>query len=478
MKKITISFLFVLCLSQISVAQEFSHSVIADDAHYMMLLDSRERLWYSNGEKIMMYNGKVQSFDIPVYKYANRLWEDGNGSIWGTSPDGIIRYADDEWKTFSYGADVPENAASVMIFKDNSERIYFFTETQPMYGAPKRAVCIWDNEKVTCITEDLPERINHVIDYKDGVVFGDKRHTKPCGHYNGSYQLVSDGAIYDFYNSWTGLFTSDATNLESPEMFEKYQTIKKAMLQNDTLLFVTDKKAVCYFNSSNSFQEWNIPADYQYFTDEYLFYLHYQNEAFYLVHADKGVLEVKSNAARVLNKKNELADNDVKWVFTDEQNQLVLMHPKKSSVLMNDKWVHFNKKTGYKLSDLEVRHQLKLAGKNYIMGYNISGMGKKNMMLIWDNDKWNSKEFKLKYRYLSSASPVVFQNMIWFSYHNGNNFKGLIYYNRKDFIKYPLGKKVKQNRVRDILYSENAMYVYTTLSQSGYIHKVIRKNKY
>lgn len=475
MRHVVSFFMLFLLMNIMMVAQEFTHSIIAENVQYMMLLDSHDRLWYSNGETIVMYDGAVQTFDIPVHKHANRLWEDTNGIIWGASPEGIIRYTNNTWQTYPFGDDVPKNAAPVMIFKDKSQRVYFFSETQPMYGPSKHVVCIWDNEKITCISDNLPDRINYVVDYKGGAVFGNKRRGESCGHYDGNYQLETEGEVYDFYNSWGGLFSSDATNLKNPEMFEKYQPIKKVSLQNDTLLFVTNNQAVCYFSSSNSFQEWDIPADFQDFTDRYLVYLFYQDEAFYLVHADKGVLEVKADAVMALNKNNKLAGNEVKWVFSDEHNHLVLLHPKKSSLLIDGQWRHFDKKAGYELNDLEVRNHFHLFGNEYIIGYNTSGLGKKNVLLTWDNNSWESIAFKLKYQYLQRVPPFVFQDMIWCKYHNGNTYKGLIYYNMEEFVEYPLGKKVKENMVQDVLFSENTLYVHSAMSKTGLLYKVVRK---
>ncbi|HKK58453.1 MAG TPA: hypothetical protein VJ937_03175, partial [Salinivirga sp.] len=142
-----------------------------------------------------------------------------------------------------------------------------------------------------------------------------------------------------------------------------------------------------------------------------------------------------------------------------------------SSALINGKWKHFDKKSGYDLKKRSIRYELDHDGYKYFVAYKIAG--KSNKLLRWDGNKWETFNFKTKYRYTSSFAPVVYKNAIWFKNHNGNNYKGLLYFNGSEVIDYPLGRRIKQNWVHSAWRSEDVFYVYSSgLSGKGPIFKI------
>lgn len=470
MKRTINTFLFVT-LSFCITAQDYKHEKLTEDIDYLMLLDSKERLWYSDGKDIVMYDGAFHKQNIEPLKSRNKLWEDNKGAIWGISPQGIICFSEGEWKKYPYPSDKPVGSNPEIIFKDNAGRIYFFNEKAATYGTPELSVSIIENGNVTCITENLPEKINNVCEYKDGVVFGDNLLRKPCGYYNGSYEYVTEGEVYQFYNFFEGVFTSDATNLENPEMFKKYTDIQVADLAGDTLLFISENLGVCYFRNTNSFKEFKLPEEYLGFIEKNAAILYYTGNTFYIISFDKGVLEIKENSSKLYNKKNGLPDNELSHYFIDKNYSLVLMHPKASSALINGEWHHFNDDAGYDLNGLLVKNQLRLDDYRYIAAYNTE-LGKTNKLLRWDGATWKTYEFETKYKYTIRVSPFVYNNNIWFKHHNGNNYKGLLYFNGENFIEYPLGKKVKDNFVSSVACSEKSFYVYSSGFSGGSLFKI------
>ena len=466
----------ILFLSQTSFAQKYDHSKITEEIKYIMLLDSKEQLWYSDGNNIVMYDGEFHKQNIVPLKNKTEMWEDNDGTIWGVNEKGIICYKQNEWKEYPYENEDISGSTCEIIFKDKSNRIYFFNKKTPMYGSSSYYVAIFEDVNITCITNNLPEKINYVCEYKDGAVFGTSAHGKPCGYFNGKYEYLTQGNVYNFYNSWEGLLSSDATNLKTPEMFEKYQNIKIVDLAGDTLLFITDKLGVCYFRNTNSFKEFKLPKEHLNFVEKDGVALYYTGNTFYIISLNKGILEIKENSSRLFNKKNGLPDNELSYYFIDKNFNLVLMHPKASSVLLDGEWKYFDKKSGYELNALVITTLLELNTYKYIAAYNTSGMSKKNILLRWDGSTWKIFNFESRYSFTYRIKPFIFNNDIWFFNHNGNTYKGLLYFDGKTFTDYPLGKKVKDNLISTISFSEKSFYVHTSgVSGKGSLLKITLK---
>ncbi len=171
-----------------------------------------------------------------------------------------------------------------------------------------------------------------------------------------------------------------------------------------------------------------------------------------------------------------MPDNEITEVFIDKNNNWVIMHPKASSVLIDGNWKHFNKDSGYELNSLFVKSLIDLNEKKYISAYNTSGMGKNNKLLQWDGQKWESFDFQSKYSFTYRIKPFVFNNDIWYFNHNGNNYKGLLYFDGEIFSDYPLGKNKKDNLISTISCSDESFYVHSSgLNGAGRLFKITLK---
>ncbi len=159
------------------------------------------------------------------------------------------------------------------------------------------------------------------------------------------------------------------------------------------------------------------------------------------------------------NKKNGNIGAKLADYFIDKNNNLVLLFSKSSSVLVDGKWKNFDKDSGYLLNNCIVRYNhIDLNGYKYITAYDAGGP--KGVLLRWDGEKWESFKFICGSDYFA---PVVFKNTIWFRNNRTNrSYKGMLYFNGKEFIEYSFGKSnAKENYVPKGWYSENVFYVCT-----------------
>lgn len=493
MKQKIISIVFLIAIVVTATnAQTFTHEAIAEEVKYITLLDSKERLWYVDDEnKLFMYkNGSShpQNLTLPNRKY--KMEEDEEGTLWGISQTGIICNKNGEWKEYPYGNNKLNGFSLISITKDKSNRRYFFYEKNvPGTDIERKHLVVLENDELTIITSNLPKRIERGEHYKNGYVFGanfsyDNR--EPCGYYNGEYKLLKEGEVYEFFNSMKTAMTQDWVVSDSiTDLYDKYEyTIANVNvhLYNDTsvLMLVTSDKVVCLFfeGEGTTVQEqkyaetkvYPISKAHTKLVDD-IVNLYYLNDKVYLTTFDKGIIEISESNSQLLTKKNGLSSNKIERTFLDKNKNLVLMHPKSSSALINGKWKHFDKKSGYDLKNRLIRYELEHDGYKYIVAYKITG--KSNKLLRWDGNKWETFDFKTKYRYTSSFEPVIYKNAIWFKNHNGNNYKGLLYFNGSEVVDYKLGRRIKQNWVHSAWISENVFYVYSSgISGKGPVFKI------
>lgn len=490
MKKVT-SIIFLIVIVVNVSAQTFTHEAIAEEVKYVTLLDSKDRLWYVDDEnQLCMYNGTTQPQNITLPKSKCIMKEDEDGTLWGISQTGIICNKDNEWKEYSYENDKLNGFSLVSITNDKSNRKYFFYEKNiPGTELINRKLVILENDKLTTISNNLPERIQRGEQYKNGYVFGANfsyDNKQACGYYNGEYKLLKEGEVYNFFNSMKSLMTQDwIVSDEIAKLYDKYDySIVNVYVglydQTTVLMLLTKDNVLClFFNGEGTTiqeqkytdtKEFNIPAEHIKLVDD-IVKLYYLNERVYLITYNKGIIEISESNSQLLTKKNGLPSNEIEKTFLDKNKNLVLMHPKSSSVLMNGKWEYFDKDSGYDLNKRLIRYDLEHNGYSYFVAYQLTG--KSNKLLRWDGSKWETFDFKTKYRYISSFVPVVYKNAIWFKNHNGNNYKGLIYFNGSEFNDYPLGKRVKQNWVNSAWSSEKVFYVHSTgMSGKGPIFKI------
>lgn len=462
MKTYLLAIFCLLLLGGKTNAQDFEIVELTEEINYVMLFDSQDRLWYSDGTNIVMYDGEFHKQEVLALKDKNQLWEDSDGNIWGNSSKGFVCFKGGEILNFPHKDESFIGSHTVMDFQDRQGRLYFFNQ-KPAYNGGDRyiSLAVFEDGEFKYLKDNLPESINNVTEYKDGAVFGDQDVEKPCGYYDGNYELVSEGGIYDFYYSLKGILTSDASKLETPDMFLKYDEIKHTTPFGEQLLLLADQKALVYSRQDNAIQEIQIPEEHLGFTEEIILTLFYANDAFYVVSLDKGVLEIKSDGAKLYNKKSGLPDNNVKFFFKDKNGHLVLMHPKAASVLADGEWKHFDEDNGYDLKDLHIASILNWKDAHYVSAYNTE-MGKGNKLLCWDGEKWKSFDFETKYRYTSRIKPFVYKDHIWYFHHNGNTYRGLMHFNGEQFTEFPLGKKLKDNWVKSVSCTKDLLYVHTS----------------
>lgn len=492
MKKSVTSFIFFIAIVVFSAnAQTFTHKAIAEEVKYVTLLDSKDRLWYVNGEnELYMYNGTTQPQNIFLPKKKCIMKEDENGTLWGISQTGIICNKNNEWKEYPYENDKLNGFSLVSITKDENNRIYFFYEKKiPGTEIITRKLVILEKNELTVISNNLPERIERGEQYKNGYVFGANfsyDNKQPCGYYNGEYKLLKEGEVYDFFNSMKSVMTQDwVVSDEIAKLYDKYNISRVNIYvhlynQKTVLMLLTKNKVVCMFFKGEGYtiqkqeytktKEYAIPNAHLKLVDD-IVDMYYLDDMVYLITFNEGIIKISESSSQLLTNKNGLASNDIEKTFLDKNKNLVLMHPKSSSVLMNGKWKYFDKDSGYDLNKRLIRYELGHNDNKYIVAYKITG--KSNKLLRWDGSKWKTFDFKTKYRYTSSFEPIVYKNTIWLKNHNGNNYKGLIYFNRSEFIDYPLGKRLKQNWVNSAWSSEKVFYVHSSgMSGTGPIFKI------
>jgi len=493
MKQKIISIVFLIAIVVTATnAQTFTHEAIAEKVKYVTLLDSKDQLWYVDDEnKLFMYhNGasQPQNITMPNRKYKMKEYEDG--MLWGVSQTGIIYNKNGKWNEIPYGNDKLNGFSLISINKDKSNRRYFFYEKKmPGTELINRHLVVLENDELTNVANNLPKRIERGEQYKNGYVFGANfsyDNQQPCGYYNGEYKLLKEGEVYDFFNSMKSVMTQDwLVSDEIAKLYDKYDysivNVYVDLYNKATvLLLLTKDKVACLFYGGEGTtiqeqkyletKEYTIPKAHIKLVDDVV-KLYYLNDKVYLTTFDKGIIEISESDSQLLTKKNGLSSNQIEKMFLDKDKNLVLMHPKSSSALINGKWKHFDKKSGYDLKKRSIRYELDHDGYKYIVAYKPTG--KSNKLLRWDGNKWETFNFKTKYRYTSSFAPVVYKNAIWFKNHNGNNYKGLLYFNGSEVIDYPLGRRIKQNWVHSAWSSENLFYVYSSgLSGKGPIFKI------
>lgn len=451
-------------------AQDYELTKITEEIKEILLLDSKNRLWFSNGEYIMMYDGKIQQQEVTHWKNCSFLWEDPKGNIWGTSEEGFLRFNNGKWTKFNYEKAIMNGSKTTLCFYDENDRMFVINKS------PKSDyyVSIHENETYSYITENLPEKIERISQYKGGVLFGEdykKGEMKPCGFYNGEYKLLTEGNLYQFFNKIDNRVLAKGFYLADNEIFKKYE-IEDVTVTMDAIILLTKNLAACYFYKTDEIKEFKIAEEYQKLASTALRSYYYNNKV-YLATEKGGVLEIGSNATKLFDKKNGLADNQLDFYFIDNNNNFVLMHPEESSVLIDGNWKHFDAESGYDLDNRLITDILDLGDNIFLPGFHLTT--KKNKLLQWDGEKWKTFDFETKFKYISRISPFVFDEKIWFFNHNGNTYKGLLYFNGKNFIEFPLGEKVKDNWITSVSSNEKVIFVHSNGMGGSSLFKIVKK---
>lgn len=468
-------FILILIISFNSiVAQDFKTEVIAEKVDYLMLLDSKERVWYSDGENIFMYNGQINKQNILSLNRENNLFEE-NGKIWGVTKNGFICYENEKWKEYTYQDEVFTGTSISLFFTDSKGRTYFVNKGERPTSKP--VVAIFEDGKFSYLTQNLPAKINKIFDYKDGVLFGYSNtysENKPCGYYDGNYRYIDEGFEFVFFNFIQRQSLTKSLYLADIELFKKY-SILNVSAYKDGIIMLTKDLFVSYNIHSKRIEEFKIASEYSdlLLNEPDLHNIFRIDETAYVTLFNKGLLEVNREKSTLHNKKNGFSDDEINRAFIDENNNLVLMHPKTSSVLIKGDWKVFNEETGYDLNKLLAYHKFQYKNETYITGINIKG--KSNRLLKWNGENWKTFEL-ITSKYTNQRTPFIFQDKIWFYYHNGNTYKGFKYFDGNTYTEFPLGKKVADNWITSVYLSDEFLYVLSAnMGGKGKLFKVMKK---
>lgn len=473
MKKL---FILILIVSFKSiVAQDFKTEVIADKVDYLMLFDSKERLWYSDGEKIFMYNGQINEQNIFSLNRENNLFEE-NGKLWGVTKDGFICYEDEKWKEYKYQDEAFVGTSISLFFTDSKGRTYFINKGERPTSKP--VVAIFEGGKFSYLTQNLPAKINEILEYKDGVLFGysgiSGKYKYPCGYYDGHYTYFDKGFEFTFFNSIQKRTLFKGTYLADVDVFKKYNILNVSTYK-DGLIILTNEFFVSYNIHNKNIEEFKINPEYSDLlqNEPYLNNIFRLGETAFVTIFDKGLLEVTREKSTLHNKKNGFSDDEINRAFIDDNNNLVLMHPKTASALINGKWKVFDEETGYDLNKLMAYHKFQYKNETYVTGINIKG--KSNRLLRWNGENWKTFEL-ISSKYTNQRTPFIFQDKVWFYYHNGNTYKGFKYFDGNTYIEFPLGEKVKDNWITSVYHSNEILYVLSAnMGGKGKLFKVMEK---
>lgn len=456
------------------IAQDFKIEVLTEKVDYLMLFDSKERVWYSDGENIFMYNGQINNQNILSLTRENNLFEDNDGNIWGVNKNNFICFSNEKWIEYKY-TDASFSGTSIKLFyTDSKGRIYFVNKGKKPDSKP--LIAIFEEGKFSYLTQNLPSKINGIFDYKEGVLFGYSSaysDNKPCGYYDGDYRYIKEGFEFIFFNFIQRRSLTKGLYLAEIELLKKYDILNVSTYK-DGVIILTKDLFVSYNIHNKSIEEFKIASEYSdlLLNEPDLHNIFRIEETAYITLFNDGLLEVDSKKCVLHNKTSGFSDNEINRAFIDKNNNLVLMHPKTSSVLINGEWKVFDDETGYDLNKLLAYHKLQFKNETYITGINTKG--KSNRLLKWNSENWETHEL-ITSKYTNQRTPFIFQDKIWFYYHNGNTYKGFKYFDGNTYTEFPLGKKVADNWITSVYHTKDILYVLSAnMGGKGKFFKVVK----